>query len=89
MGSDEICVLVEFCGVNFSDIYVRQGFLRELTVPRILGSECVGTVDVIGKNVKNFQVRIKFDNYITINHYYLVKFWYMFISYKLILLLID
>ncbi|XP_050547833.1 synaptic vesicle membrane protein VAT-1 homolog [Daktulosphaira vitifoliae] len=56
LGHDDICVSVEFCGVNFCDILVRQGFLRELTTPRILGCECVGTIDNIGKNVKNFQL---------------------------------
>lgn len=54
--STSVCVKVELCGVNFSDIYTRQGFLRQLKTPRVLGAECYGTIETLGKDVKNFKV---------------------------------
>jgi len=51
-----VCVKVQLCGVNFSDLYTRQGFLRQLKTPRVLGAECYGTIESIGNDVKNFQV---------------------------------
>lgn len=56
LGSSSVRVKVQLCGVNFSDIYTRQGFLRQLKTPRVLGAECYGTVEAFGKDVKNFQV---------------------------------
>ncbi|XP_050440447.1 synaptic vesicle membrane protein VAT-1 homolog isoform X2 [Adelges cooleyi] len=55
LGDNDVRVRVELCGNNFSDIYTRQGFLRQLTTPRVLGTECFGTVESIGNDVKNFQ----------------------------------
>lgn len=54
--STSVRVKVELCGVNFSDIYTRQGFLRQLKTPRVLGAECYGTIETLGKDVKNFKV---------------------------------
>lgn len=51
-----MCIKVQLCGVNFSDIYTRQGFLRQLKTPRVLGVECYGTIEAIGNEVNNFQV---------------------------------
>lgn len=56
LGSSSVRVKVQLCGVNFSDIYTRQGFLRQLKTPRVLGAECYGTVEAFGKDVKIFQV---------------------------------
>lgn len=55
LGSTSVCVKVQLCGVNFSDIYTRQGFLRQLKTPRVLGAECYGTIETIGNEVNNFQ----------------------------------
>ncbi|XP_025200044.1 synaptic vesicle membrane protein VAT-1 homolog [Melanaphis sacchari] len=55
LGSTSVCVKVQLCGVNFSDIYTRQGFLRQLKTPRVLGAECYGTIEAIGNEVKNLQ----------------------------------
>lgn len=55
LGSTSVCVKVQLCGVNFSDIYTRQGFLRQLKTPRVLGAECYGTIESIGNDVNNFQ----------------------------------
>lgn len=49
-------VKVQLCGVNFSDIYTRQGFLRQLKTPRVLGAECYGTIETLGQDVKDFKV---------------------------------
>lgn len=56
LGSTSVCVKVELCGINFSDIYTRQGFLRQLKTPRVLGAECYGTIKTLGKDVNNFKV---------------------------------
>ncbi|XP_060873691.1 synaptic vesicle membrane protein VAT-1 homolog isoform X1 [Metopolophium dirhodum] len=55
LGSTSVCVRVQLCGVNFSDLYTRQGFLRQLKTPRVLGAECYGTIETTGNEVNNFQ----------------------------------
>lgn len=56
LGSTSVRVKVQLCGVNFSDIYTRQGFLRQLKIPRVLGAECYGTIETLGQDVKDFEV---------------------------------
>jgi len=78
--STSVCVKVELCGVNFSDIYTRQGFLRQLKTPRVLGAECYGTIETIGNKVNNFQVMNKIKLFFAIYYF----FFYMLIKCFLI-----
>lgn len=43
----KIEVKVEFCGMNFADLYTRQGLMPK-QCPFILGMECSGIVHRIG-----------------------------------------
>lgn len=56
LGSTSVRVKVQLCGVNFSDIYTRQGFLRQLKTPRVLGVECYGIIETLGQDVRDFEV---------------------------------
>ncbi|KAK5640768.1 hypothetical protein RI129_009315 [Pyrocoelia pectoralis] len=49
-------VKVECCGLNFVDIYTRQGFMQHYKLPMVLGTECVGVVSAIGCTDRNFKV---------------------------------
>lgn len=48
----KIEVAVEYGGVNFADIYTRQG-LREIKCPFVMGIECAGKITAIGERVFN------------------------------------
>lgn len=53
---DEIAVDVHFCGINFADLYTRQGMMPRDTMPLILGIECSGIVSAVGENVTDIKV---------------------------------
>ena len=60
-GPGEIAVDLAFAGVNFTDIYRRQGhyarsstYLTEL--PHVLGIEAGGTIEQVGENVADLRV---------------------------------
>lgn len=58
----EVDVKVVVSGMNFADIYTRQGLptgsSHSLTPPFVCGLECAGIVEEIGDNVSNFQVTL-------------------------------
>ncbi|XP_072927646.1 synaptic vesicle membrane protein VAT-1 homolog [Hemitrygon akajei] len=51
--SGEILVRVQACGLNFSDLLIRQGTFSKHTY---LGSECAGVVEAIGDDVTDRKV---------------------------------
>lgn len=53
---DEVRVTVEYCGVNFADVYHIHGKLVLQPTPYILGLECAGKVSEIGSTVTEFKV---------------------------------
>jgi NADPH:quinone reductase-like Zn-dependent oxidoreductase len=56
LGTDDVQVSVVVCGMNFSDLYMRQGLLRNLEPPLVLGTECAGEVTAVGEAVKHIKV---------------------------------
>lgn len=50
-------VKVEYAGVNFADIYTRQGLIPNRKFPFVLGLECVGTITALGISDTNLKVR--------------------------------
>jgi NADPH:quinone reductase-like Zn-dependent oxidoreductase len=58
LGAGDVQVAVAVCGVNFSDLYTRQGLLRELQPPLVLGTECAGEVTAVGTAVTHIKVSI-------------------------------
>jgi NADPH:quinone reductase-like Zn-dependent oxidoreductase len=55
-GPKEVKVAVNFCGVNFADVYHVQGQLLQTTVPYVMGLECTGKVVEIGSDVQYINV---------------------------------
>lgn len=55
---DHIIVEVKACGMNFSDLYTRQGIytFHGVRPPFVLGSEAAGIVSEIGSNVADIKV---------------------------------
>lgn len=50
-------VMVKSCGLNFADVYTRQGLIRdEPGPPFIMGLECAGLVVRVGAKVENLKV---------------------------------
>ncbi|XP_044252656.1 synaptic vesicle membrane protein VAT-1 homolog isoform X2 [Tribolium madens] len=49
-------VKVEYGGVNFADLYTRQGLMHNKKLPFVLGMECVGTVAAIGAENTHLKV---------------------------------
>ena len=61
VGAGQLCVRVEFAGVNYIDVYMRNGaYARshtyETPLPMVLGMEGAGTVDAIGTDVDGFTI---------------------------------
>jgi NADPH:quinone reductase-like Zn-dependent oxidoreductase len=56
LGAGDVQVSVVVCGMNFSDLYTRQGLLRNLEPPLVLGTECAGEVTAVGEAVKHIKV---------------------------------
>lgn len=55
-GSNEVRISVEYCGINFADLYHVQGLLSGRQPPYVLGIECSGHVTEVGSSVNNVQV---------------------------------
>jgi NADPH2:quinone reductase len=54
-GPDELLVAVEAAGVNFVDVYQRQG-IYPIPTPFVVGGEGAGTVQAVGSGVDEFAV---------------------------------
>ncbi|HHX8566156.1 zinc-binding alcohol dehydrogenase family protein [Vibrio sp. RM-44-3] len=55
--STQILIKVAFSGINYADTYIRKGAFPGLpTPPFTLGMEGSGIVELVGNDVKNFQV---------------------------------
>jgi len=52
-GPGELCLRQTAIGVNFHDIYVRNGFYKTLALPGIPGIEAAGVVEAVGPGVEN------------------------------------
>ncbi len=52
--ADEVRVKVVFAGLNFTDIYYRKGVYPS-DLPLTVGQEFAGTVDEVGRDVKDFR----------------------------------
>ncbi|XP_049960888.1 synaptic vesicle membrane protein VAT-1 homolog isoform X3 [Schistocerca serialis cubense] len=52
---DHVEVEVHYCGLNFTDHYLRLGIIRNRLFPVIMGSECSGIVTRVGKAVTDLQ----------------------------------
>lgn len=52
----KIEVKVEYGGLNFADLYTRQGLMLDRKLPFVLGMECSGIVTAIGVDKSEFQV---------------------------------
>lgn len=55
-GSGEVIISQQAIGVNFIDIYFRNGLYPWPTTPLILGSEAAGVIETLGENVTDFSV---------------------------------
>ncbi|GIY70364.1 synaptic vesicle membrane protein VAT-1 homolog [Caerostris darwini] len=55
---DHIIIDIKACGMNFSDLYVRQGIYtyKGIKPPFVLGTEASGIVSEIGPNVTEFKI---------------------------------
>ncbi|KAK4874745.1 hypothetical protein RN001_014105 [Aquatica leii] len=49
-------VEVQWCGLNFSDLYTRQGLMYHHKLPMVLGTECVGVIKELGVKTDGFKV---------------------------------
>lgn len=47
---------MEYCGVNFADVYHIQGRLLQCSTPYVLGLECAGKVSEIGSDIEDLHV---------------------------------
>ncbi|MBT0608952.1 alcohol dehydrogenase [Aequorivita echinoideorum] len=52
---NEVLIKVEACGICHSDNFVKQGGFPGLEYPRVPGHEVVGTIEKVGKDVKNWK----------------------------------
>jgi NADPH:quinone reductase-like Zn-dependent oxidoreductase len=53
----EVLISVKACGLNFTDLMVRQGAIdNPPKTPFIMGFECAGEVEAVGENVSRFAV---------------------------------
>ncbi len=55
-GIGEVLISQKAIGVNFIDIYYRNGLYPWPTTPLILGSEAAGVVEALGENINDFKV---------------------------------
>jgi len=49
-------VEVKFCGMNFADLYTRQGLMPDRKLPFVLGMECAGVIKASG--VENGDLKV-------------------------------
>ncbi|XP_049786501.1 synaptic vesicle membrane protein VAT-1 homolog [Schistocerca cancellata] len=54
--ADEVEVDIYYCGMNFTDNYLRLGLIKNSHFPVIMGSECAGIITRVGANVTDFKV---------------------------------
>nr|XP_023026008.1 synaptic vesicle membrane protein VAT-1 homolog [Leptinotarsa decemlineata] len=54
----KIEVLVKYGGLNFADLYTRQGLMVDKPLPFILGMECTGIITAIGPNLRNTDFKV-------------------------------
>ena len=55
--SDEICLKIRACGLNFADLLQIKGQYQErIAPPFVPGMEVCGTVEVVGAAVKDFNI---------------------------------
>jgi NADPH:quinone reductase-like Zn-dependent oxidoreductase len=59
LGAGDVQVAVAVCGMNFADLYTRQGLSRAMQPPFVLGLECAGEVTAVGASVEHIRVRRK------------------------------
>lgn len=57
----QVTVSVKACGLNFYDIYVRQGLSPYVQPPCTLGVECAGVVTAVGAEVTTVKVSLFLD----------------------------
>nr|WP_152041476.1 alcohol dehydrogenase [Salinigranum salinum] len=50
-GPEEVRVVVDACGICYSDSYVKEGSFPGIDYPRVPGHEIAGRVDSVGENV--------------------------------------
>jgi len=65
-GDDEVCIAVEYAGVNPADGKIAEGLFQKRVpaqFPLILGWEASGTIHSLGKNVTTFKVGDKVYTY--------------------------
>ncbi|XP_049785858.1 synaptic vesicle membrane protein VAT-1 homolog [Schistocerca cancellata] len=53
---DHVEVEVHYCGMNFTDNYLRLGIIKSNSFPVIMGSECAGIVTRTGSEATEFKV---------------------------------
>lgn len=58
MNDDDVTVSVHFCGLNFADLYTRQGLIRKSSFPFVLGMECTGIITELGSRLKNLDLKV-------------------------------
>lgn len=56
ISDEQILIKTEYAGINFSDIYVREGLYPVKKLPHVLGTEGAGTVIQVGAKVSKFKV---------------------------------
>ncbi|KAJ8930243.1 hypothetical protein NQ314_016971 [Rhamnusium bicolor] len=49
-------IRVDYGGINFADLYTRQGLLLDKKLPFVLGMECTGTITAIGSKQTELKV---------------------------------
>ena len=59
-GPEQILIEVAASGVNFKDVYLREGIYPS-AVPFVLGEECAGRVIAVGAQVTEFALDDGFD----------------------------
>ncbi|XP_049786419.1 synaptic vesicle membrane protein VAT-1 homolog [Schistocerca cancellata] len=52
---DHVEVVVHYCGLSFTDNYLRLGIIRNEKFPVVMGSECSGYVTRVGGDVKDLK----------------------------------
>ncbi|KAF2897023.1 hypothetical protein ILUMI_09139 [Ignelater luminosus] len=51
-------VEVHYCGMNFADLYTRQGLMTDCKLPFVLGIECSGVIKNIGNDIENCSLKV-------------------------------